>query len=967
MAKNTSDLFHRVFNWRRSFRKTNNVNTETKNAARDPVDDAFFIEVRGARQNNLKNVDVRIPHGKLVVVTGPSGSGKSSLAIDTIFAEGQRQYIETLSTFARQFVNELPRPDFDAISGLQPTLCIDQHASNNSPRSTVGTVTEIHDFLRVLMARAADIRCHQCGSPIRQMASDGIVEWITSLQEGTKAIILSPLIRGRKGRHDDVMEKIRKAGLLRVRIDGQMMEVDSPIGLNARQKHSIDAVTDRIIVRDGNQSRITESIELALRLSDGSCVIRYQNQSDDSAEGEWLESTFSTKYACPECDVSYLELEPRNFSFNSPYGACPECEGLGWTDQFDPDMILDPGLPINRGGVVPWQSLSSTSRRKRNDDLSPFFAHERVDKTTLLGEYDHETTRRLLQGNEKTWPGLMVLLEKELATSTVEARRDELESFRGLVICRECQGSRLGPQACAASIGGRTIVDINAASLEDTRIFFEALQLDEEKQDVGAGLVAEIASRLGFLCRVGLGYLTLDRPADSLSGGEFQRVRLASAIGSGLANVCYVLDEPTIGLHPADNERLIQSIQGLKKAGNTVVVVEHDADMMRHADWLVDIGPGAGASGGNVLFSGTLEDMLDCAESSTSLFLSNQQTISRVVPLRKFDSRHRICVRGAAGNNLRNIDVEIPLGLFVCVTGVSGSGKSTLIEETLAPAIRRRLGLVAPRPCEYNSIEIHGALDGLVSVDQRPIGRSARSNAATYSGVMDQIRKLFAATKSAKARGFTASRFSFNSRAGRCPECEGYGQRKIEMNFLPNMFASCEQCRGRRYNHQTLEIRYREHSISDVLEMSVSDACEFFKNVNKIFLPLRSLVEVGLGYLSLGQPSTTLSGGEAQRVKLATEISNRKQGSCLFLMDEPTTGLHFQDVARLLQAITRLVEEGNSVLVIEHNMMLVNCADWVIDLGPGGGQFGGEIVACGPPGEISTNPRSLTGRYLASR
>ncbi|MCP4461427.1 MAG: excinuclease ABC subunit UvrA [Planctomycetaceae bacterium] len=923
-----------------------------------------IIRIRGARENNLKNIDADVPHGKLTVVCGPSGSGKSSLAIRTIFAEGQRQYIETLSTYARQFVNELPRPDFDSIEGLQPTLCIDQHPSNNSPRSTVGTVTEIHDFLRVLMARAADVHCHQCGSPIRQMPSDRIVDWITELPEGTKAIIMAPLVRGRKGRHDEVIEEIRKAGLLRVRIDGKMLEVDSPISLNARQNHTIEAVADRIIVREGNEERIAESVDLALRLSDGSCLFRYQDRSENSQADDWCETLFSTRFACPDCDVAYAELEPKSFSFNSPYGACPTCEGLGWTEQFDGDMILDLSRPVNGGAIVPWQTLASSTRRKRNDQLDPFLALEKLEKTTPLEDYKPKQLNRLLYGNQKKWPGLLQLLEKELATCTSEARLDELESFRALVVCPDCEGSRLGAQARSASIKGQTIIDINRAPLDDVKQFFDELEFDEERADIGVPLAQEIASRLEFLCQVGLNYLTLDRPADSLSGGEYQRVRLASSIGSGLANVCYVLDEPTIGLHPADNLRLIQSIRDLKLAGNTVMVVEHDADMIRQADWVIDIGPGAGTNGGQVVFAGSFDDLLSNEESSTARFLAEKSKIQRPVEVRAFNKKHCVKIRGANANNLQNVDVDIPLGMFVCVTGVSGSGKSTLIEDTLTPAIRRQLGLASHRPGVHKSLQVVGPLDNLLRVDQKPIGRSARSNAATYTGIMDMIRKLFAATKDAKSRGYTVSRFSFNSKAGMCPVCEGYGQRKIEMNFLPNMFAPCEQCRGRRYNHQTLEVRYRDHSIADILQMSIADACVFFQNVDKIFHPLQALNEVGLGYLSLGQPSTTLSGGEAQRVKLATEISRNLHGHCLYLLDEPTTGLHFQDVEKLLGAIHRLVENDNSVIVIEHHMELVAAADWIIDLGPGGGQHGGKIVASGSPDVIKQVKSSKTGKFL---
>jgi excinuclease ABC subunit A len=924
----------------------------------------YFIEVRGARQHNLKNVDVQIPHGQLTVVTGPSGSGKSSLAISTIFAEGQRQYIETLSTYARQFVDELPRPDFDSVEGLQPTLCIDQNPSSNSPRSTVGTVTEIQDFLRVLMARAADLNCHQCGSPIQQKSADRIVEWVADLPEGTRAMIMAPLVRGRKGRHEEALERIRKAGLLRVRVDGQMMEVDTPIRLNVRQNHTIEAVADRIVVREGSRQRIAESIGLALGLADGSCLVRYRVGQSGDGHDQWRETAFSTRFACPRCDVTYAELEPRNFSFNSPYGACPGCQGLGWTEQFDEDMVLDLSRSLNEGGVVPWQSLTAATRQNRIKQLKGFLQRSKLDADTVLSEFRPRQLRRLVEGDSSDWFGLMTALEKELATCTSEARLDELESFRGLVVCAECDGSRLGPQARSASLQGQTIIDINRAPLDDALRFFEQLEFADERRDIGVPLAAEIATRLRFLCHVGLEYLTLDRPADSLSGGEYQRVRLASSIGSGLANVCYVLDEPTIGLHPADNQRLIQSIQDLKRAGNTVMVVEHDADMMRQADWIVDLGPAAGADGGQVLFAGGYEGLLDHPHSSTARFLSARRSIQRPAPPRPLDPQHVIRIEGASANNLDELDVEIPLGLFVCVTGVSGSGKSTLVDDMLTAAIRRSLGMAAHRPGAHRALQIVGPLDNLVRVDQRPIGRSARSNPATYTGIMDHIRRLFAATRTAKARGYTVSRFSFNSKSGMCPACQGYGQRKIEMNFLPDMFASCEQCRGRRYNHQTLEVRYRDHSIADVLQMSVSDACLFFENVERIRLPLQALRDIGLGYLSLGQPSPTLSGGEAQRVKLATEIARNLPGHCLYLLDEPTTGLHFQDVERLLLAIHRLVENGNSVLLVEHHMDLVRAADWIIDLGPGGGQHGGKIVASGPPEVVRQTAASRTGRFL---
>ncbi len=917
---------------------------------RSNSDNGFQIQVRGAREHNLKSIDVDIPQGQLVVLTGPSGSGKTSLAINTVFAEGQRQYIETLSTYARRFVDDLPRPDVDSIEGLQPTLCLDQHPSHSSPRSTVGTVTEIHDYLRILMARAAEIHCHQCGSPIRQLSEERIVQWIEALPAGTKVMILAPMVRGRRGQHIETVEQIRQAGLVRARVDGQMVEIDVLGQLNPRQKHTIEAVTDRIVVRPGIGQRVAESVDLALRLADGTCLVHYLDAANDSATDTWRESVFSIRFACPNCDVAYAELEPKNFSFNSPCGACPECQGLGWIDQFDPELVIgDAGRSLNAGAIAPWQMLTAAARRRRLAPVADFLTSRNLDAETPLARWSPQQTDELLGGDGADWPGLLNLLEQEFATTLSEKRQETLASFRGLVACRACQASRLGPQARSASIAGRTIIDINRASLADSLDFFQSLKFDESRMDIGGPLATEIARRLRFLCHVGLDYLTLDRPADSLSGGEYQRVRLATSIGSGLANVCYVLDEPTIGLHPDDNERLIDSILKLKDDGNTIIVVEHDADMMRRADWIIDVGPAAGQQGGEIIFQGTPAQLVEDPASVTGAYLSGRRHIARPAGVRTPNPDHAVILRGAAAHNLQNIDVPFPLGLLIAVTGVSGSGKSTLVQDTLAPAIARHLGLLAPRPGAFRELAVYGPLESLVQIDQRPIGRSARSNTATYSGLMDDLRKLFASTREARARGFTAARFSFNSSAGRCPVCQGYGQQRIEMNFLPDIHTTCPECRGRRYNHQTLEIRYRGHTIADVLDMPIQEARQFFQNVASVHSTVSALADVGLGYLPLGQPSTTLSGGEAQRVKLATELGRKRATNTLYLLDEPTTGLHFEDVQRLLAVLHRLVDQGNSVLVIEHHPDLIATADWEIRMGPGGGDHGGRLVHAGPP------------------
>ncbi len=826
---------------------------------------AQMLRLRGVRVHNLKNLDIDIPRNQLVVITGVSGSGKSSLAFDTIFAEGLRQFIESLSPYARQFLRQMERPDCDLIEGLEPTIAIDQRSSNLQPRSTVGTVTEIYDYLRILMARLGTPHCPECGAEIRQQSREQIIERLAEFPSGTKAMILAPLVRGRRGKHADEIEKMRKAGFVRARIDGQVYDVDALPDILPGKKHDVDAIVDRVIIRDKPQPRIAESIELALKHGDG--VIGFNYQLPDGDRG-WHDAIFSTRFACPSCpDVSIAEIEPRTFSFNSPYGACPTCTGLGTT------------------------------------------------------------------GEEQT-------------------------------TCEDCGGARLRAEALSVTLHGKNIHEICALPLTDAAEFFSGLSLDEKEQQIAERALPDVISRLQFLDQLGVGYLTLGRAGQTLSGGEVQRVRLATAIGSGLVGVCYVLDEPSIGLHPADNARLIRALRELQRQGNTLLVVEHDEAMIREADWVFDLGPGAGRSGGELVAVGTPEQIAAQPQSLTGRYLSGELRVDQQLEPRPIDEPRTIEIRGASANNLRDLDISIPLGTLTCVTGVSGSGKSTLIMQTLAPAVAQALGHPAAKPAEFEELLGVEALERIVEIDQTPIGRSPRSNAATYTGMFDEIRKIFAATKEAKLRGFKAGRFSFNNKAGRCEACDGAGQIKIEMKFLPDVFVNCSTCLGRRFNAQTLEVHYRGRSIGDVLAMTVNQATEFFANLSRIHRLLEVLQDVGLGYLQLGQAATSLSGGEAQRVKLAAELAAASQGRTLYVLDEPTTGLHFDDVRRLLGVLHRLVNLGNTVLVIEHHTDLIRAADWLIDLGPGGGSDGGNLIYTGPTGGVTELAESVTGRAL---
>ena len=936
-------------------------------------DSRQYIKIRGANEHNLKNIDVDIPRDKLVVLTGLSGSGKSSLAFDTIYAEGQRRYMESLSSYARQFLGQMEKPDVESIEGLSPAISIDQKSTNRNPRSTVGTVTEIYDYFRLLYARVGIPHCPKCGREIRKQTVDQMVEQVMALPERTKIQLLAPVVRGRKGTHVKLLERAKKSGYVRVRIDGNMYELSEEIKLDKNIKHNIEIIVDRLVVKDGIEQRLTDSIENVLNLAEGLMTV-------DVIGGDPIQ--FSESFSCPECGISIEEIEPRSFSFNNPFGACPDCFGLGYKMEFDEDlMIPDKRLSISEGAitVMGWQSctdkksftyaiLDALSKEYDFSLDTPFEEYPKEIHDVLIHGTNGKELKVYYKGQrgegvyDVAFEGLIKNVERRYRETSSETMKAEYEEFMNITPCHACKGQRLKPGALAVTVGDKNIAELTSMSIEKLQAFLKELKLNSQQLLIGGQILKEINSRIQFLMDVGLNYLTLGRATGTLSGGEAQRIRLATQIGSGLVGVAYILDEPSIGLHQRDNDKLLGTLKHLRDLGNSVIVVEHDEDTMREADFIVDIGPGAGEHGGEVVATGTAEEIMQNEASVTGAYLSGRIKIP--VPEVRREPTGWLKVIGAQENNLKNIDVNFPLGVMTCVTGVSGSGKSSLVNQILYKRLARDLNRARTIPGKHKAIEGLDQLDKVINIDQSPIGRTPRSNPATYTGVFDLIRDLFAATPDAKARGYKKGRFSFNVKGGRCEACSGDGIIKIEMHFLPDVYVPCEVCKGKRYNRETLEVKYKGKSIYDVLDMTVEEAMHFFENVPSIRRKMETLYDVGLSYIRLGQPSTTLSGGEAQRIKLATELSKRSTGKTIYILDEPTTGLHFADVHKLTEILHRLTGDGNTVIVIEHNLDVIKTADYIIDIGPEGGDKGGTVIATGTPEEIAESPVSYTGKYI---
>lgn len=933
-----------------------------------------YIKIRGAREHNLKNIDVDIPRDSFTVLTGLSGSGKSSLAFDTIYAEGQRRYMESLSSYARQFLGQMEKPDVESIQGLSPAISIDQKSTNRNPRSTVGTVTEIYDYLRLLYARIGIPHCPKCGREIKRQTIDQMVDQIMMLPERTKFQLLAPVVRGRKGEHKKVFESARKSGYVRVRVDGNVYELSEDINLEKNNKHNIEIVVDRLAVKEGMQRRLADSIENVMKLSDGLMIV-------DVIGGTPI--NFSMSFACPDCGISIDEIEPRSFSFNNPYGACPECFGLGYKMEFDVDlMIPDKRLSINEGAIqaMGWQSCNDP-KSFTYAILNALSKAYNFSLDTPFGEYPDEIKNVLIHGTggrevevhytgqrgsgvyPVAFEGLIKNMERRYRETGSDVMKQEYEEFMRITPCKVCKGQRLKASSLAVTVGDKNIYEVTDMSIVKLVDYFDTLELNEMQHKIGDQILKEIKSRIGFLNNVGLDYLTLARATGTLSGGEAQRIRLATQIGSGLVGVAYILDEPSIGLHQRDNDKLLAALMRLRDLGNTLIVVEHDEDTMRAADYIVDIGPAAGEHGGEVIATGTAEDIMKCDKSITGAYLSGRMKIP--VPKVRKEPAGWITIKGARQNNLKNIDVDIPLGIMTCVTGVSGSGKSSLVNEILYKTLARDLNRARCIPGEHDDITGIDQLDKVINIDQSPIGRTPRSNPATYTGVFDLIRDLFAATPDAKAKGYKKGRFSFNVKGGRCEACSGDGILKIEMHFLPDVYVPCEVCGGKRYNRETLDVKYKGKSIYDVLDMTVEEAVKFFDNVPAIKRKIETLNDVGLSYIRLGQPSTELSGGEAQRIKLAAELSKRSTGRTIYILDEPTTGLHFADVHKLVEILHKLTESGNTVVVIEHNLDVIKTADYIIDIGPEGGDRGGTVIAKGTPEEVAAVPESFTGQYVS--